>query len=167
MARRFAPFGVPCGVVHLFVSFLSGGFQGGETQHHRVAPGKPVERRVRLRQYEMMYILHPQLSDEDLNATIEQVSRYVTNIGGEFSQIIKDAPWGRRRLAYTIRHNGQDLRDGFYVLTYFGLDDTRKLGDIERAMNLNDRVMRYLVVKVEEKKAPAEKKKAEEQPVAS
>ena len=120
-----------------------------------------------MRQYEMMYILHPQLSDEDLNATIEQVGRYVTNLGGEFSQIIKDAPWGRRRLAYTIRHNGQDLRDGFYVLTYFGLEDTRKLGDLERAMNLNDRVMRYIVVKVEEKKPAAEKKKPEEQQVAS
>lgn len=126
-----------------------------------------------MRQYEMMYILHPQLSDEDLNAAIEQVGRYVTNIGGEFSQIIKDAPWGRRRLAYTIRHNGQDLRDGFYVLSYFGLDDTRKLREVERAMNLNDRVMRYIVVKVEEKTTAADKKKkkaeekqAEEKPAS-
>jgi small subunit ribosomal protein S6 len=113
-----------------------------------------------LRQYEMMYILHPQLSDEDLTATIEQVSRYVTNLGGEFSQVIRDAPWGRRRLAYTIRHNGQDLRDGFYVLSYFGLENTRKLGELERALNLNDRVVRYLVVKYEEKKEkPAKEKK--------
>jgi small subunit ribosomal protein S6 len=108
-----------------------------------------------------MYILHPQLSDEDLAAAIEQVGRYITNIGGEISQVIRDAPWGRRRLAYTIRHNGQDLRDGFYVLTYFGLENTRQVVQIERAMNLNDRVMRYLVVKVDEKKQePAEEKKA-------
>lgn len=113
-----------------------------------------------MRQYEMMYILHPQLSDEDLAAAIEQVGRYVTNLGGEFSQVIRDAPWGRRRLAYTIRHNGQDLRDGFYVLAYFGLDNTRQLVEIERAMNLNDRVVRYLIVKVDEKKQkPAEEKK--------
>jgi small subunit ribosomal protein S6 len=123
--------------------------------------GKPEERRARLRQYEMMYILHPQLSDEDLTATIEQVSRYVTNLGGEFSQVIRDAPWGRRRLAYTIRHNGQDLRDGFYVLAYFGLENTRQLIDVERAMNLNDRVVRYLVVKVEERKPKPEKEKKE------
>jgi len=109
-----------------------------------------------LRRYEMMYILHPQLSDEDLTTTIDQVSRYVTNLGGEFNQIIREAPWGRRRLAYTIRHNGQDLRDGFYVLSYFTLDDTRHLGEVERLMNLNDRVVRYIVVKDERKPQPQE-----------
>jgi ribosomal protein S6 len=45
-------------------------------------------------QYEMMYVLHPQLSDEDIAATIEQVSRYVITLGGEVSQVIRDAPWG-------------------------------------------------------------------------
>ena len=117
-----------------------------------------------MRQYEMMYILHPQLSDEDLAAAIEQVGRYVTNLEGEVTQLIKESPWGRRRLAYTIRHNGQDLRDGFYVLCYFSLENTRKLVEIERAMNLNERVVRYLVTKfeapkpVEEKKQPDEKR---------
>ena len=124
-----------------------------------------------MRQYEMMYILHPQLSDEDLAASIEQVGRYVTNLGGEFSQIIREAPWGRRRLAYTIRHNGQDLRDGFYVLSYFGLENTRQLVQLERAMNLNDRVVRYLIVKYDEKKQKPkdEEKKAryEEKKAAS
>lgn len=99
-----------------------------------------------MRQYEMMYILHPQLSDEELTTTIEQVSRYVTNLGGEFTQVIREAPWGRRRLAYTIRHNGQDLRDGFYVLSYFTLENTNRLGEVERALNLNERVVRYIVV---------------------
>ena len=125
--------------------------------------GKPVERRGRLRQYEMMYILHPQLSDEDLTAAIDQVARYITNIGGEITETLKESPWGRRRLAYTIRHNGQDLRDGFYVVLHFGLENTRKAVEIERQMNLYDRVMRYLITKyeapkpVEEKKQPAEK----------
>ena len=114
-----------------------------------------------MRQYEMMYILHPQLSDEDLTATIDQVGRYVNNLGGEFSQVLRDAPWGRRRLAYTIRHNGQDLRDGCYVLSFFGLENTRQLGELERAMNLNDRVVRYLVVKYEEKKQKSAEEKKE------
>jgi small subunit ribosomal protein S6 len=128
-----------------------------------VVPGKPVERRGRLRQYELMYILHPQLSDEDLAATIEQVGRYITNLEGEITETIRESPWGRRRLAYTIRHNGQDLRDGFYVLLHFGLENTRRLVEIERALNLNERVVRYLVTKyeapkpVEEPKQPAEK----------
>jgi len=105
-----------------------------------------------LRPYEMMYILHPQLSDEDLTTTIDQVSRYVTNLGGEFNQIIREAPWGRRRLAYTIRHNGQDLRDGFYILFHYDLD-ARQVADVERLLRLNEGVVRYMVVKVDEKKA--------------
>jgi ribosomal protein S6 len=58
---------------------------------------------------------------------------------------------GRRRLNYTLHHNGQVLRDGFYVLSYFGLDDPRLLVELERAMNLDDRVVRYLIVKTEAK----------------
>jgi small subunit ribosomal protein S6 len=107
-----------------------------------------------LRRYEMMYILHPQLSDEDLTTTIDQISRFVTTLGGEVTQVIREAPWGRRRMAYTIRHNGQDLRDGFYVLTYFTMESSRRLGELERGLNLNDRVVRYLVVK-DERPVPA------------
>jgi len=112
----------------------------------------------------MMYILHPQLSDEDLTVAIDQINRFIDTLGGESSQVIREAPWGRRRLAYTIRHNGQDLRDGFYVLNYFGLDNPRKLVELERGLNLNDRVVRYLIVKVDERK---QKKQDEEKTAAS
>ncbi len=120
-----------------------------------------------MRQYEMMYILHPQLSDEDLTAAIEQVGRYITNIGGEITETLKESPWGRRRLAYTVRHNGQDLRDGFYVVLHFGLENTRKAIEIERAMNLNDRVVRYLITKYEAPKPVSEKKQPEDKRAVS
>jgi small subunit ribosomal protein S6 len=105
-----------------------------------------------LRRYEMLTIFSPHLADEELTATIEQVQRYITDRGGTIASAIKDSPWGRRRLAYTIRHNGQDLRDGFYVLFYFDLD-ARQVADMERLILLNDRVVRHMVVKVDEKKA--------------
>jgi len=98
----------------------------------------------------MLTIFSPHLSDEDLNGTIEQVTGYVTSGGGTMAQTIKDSPWGRRRLAYTIRHNGQDLRDGFYVLFYFDVEP-RRIVELERALQLNDRVVRHMVVKVDER----------------
>jgi small subunit ribosomal protein S6 len=100
----------------------------------------------------MLTIFSPHLNDEDLNARIEEVQGYITARGGEIASATKDSPWGRRRLAYTIRHNGQDLRDGFYVLFYYDLD-ANQVADMERLLRLNEGVVRYMVVKVDEKKA--------------
>ena len=122
-------------------------------------PGKPVGRRSHLRLYEMLTIFPPYLSEEDLNGAMEQVERYVTSGGGEITQAIKDSPWGRRRLAYTIRHNGQDLRDGFYVLYYFN-SEPRAVAELERALQLNDRVVRHMVIRVDAPTPKAQEKKA-------
>ncbi len=103
-----------------------------------------------MRPYEMLTVFSPHLSDEDLTATIDQVTGYVTNGGGAVTQAIKDSPWGRRRLAYTIRHLGQDLRDGFYVLFYFDAEP-KAIGDMERLLHLNERVVRHMVLKIDEK----------------
>lgn len=105
-----------------------------------------------LRRYEMLTIFSPHLNDEDLNARIEEVQGYITTRGGAIASATKDSPWGRRRLAYTIRHNGQDLRDGFYVLFYYDLE-ANQVADVERLLRLNEGVVRYMVVKVDEKKA--------------
>lgn len=105
-----------------------------------------------LRRYEMLTIFSPHLNDEDLNARIEEVQGYITTRGGTIASATKDSPWGRRRLAYTIRHNGQDLRDGFYVLFYYDLE-ANQVADVERLLRLNEGVVRYMVVKVDEKKA--------------
>lgn len=105
-----------------------------------------------LRRYEMLTIFSPHLNDEDLNAKIEEVQGYITDRGGAIVSATRDSPWGRRRLAYTIRHLGQDLRDGFYVLFYYDLD-ARQVADTERLLLLNESVVRYMVVKIDEKRA--------------
>ncbi len=102
-----------------------------------------------LRPYEMLTIFHPQLADEDLGGAIEQVAGYVANAGGEVTQTARENPWGRRRLAYPIRVNGQDVRDGFYVLYNFNVD-ARRVADLERSLKLNDRVIRHIIVKPDE-----------------
>ena len=62
--------------------------------------------------YEVMYILDPELSDEQLQDTINNVHQYVTSIGGE---VESDELFGRRRLAYQInRHT-----EGIYRVMYF------------------------------------------------
>jgi small subunit ribosomal protein S6 len=92
-----------------------------------------------------MVILLPELAEEDLTAAIDQVSAHVGSINGEVREILKDSPWGRRRLAYTIRFNGQDYRDGYYVIWHFSADPG-SLSDLERELKLDTRVIRYLLV---------------------
>ncbi len=97
------------------------------------------------RPYELMTVLVPELGDDDLNGQIETINGQITAVGGEVSETLRESPWGRRRLAYTIRHNGQDFRDGYYVVTHFTLPPSRTT-DLERDLKLNVQVMRYLLV---------------------
>lgn len=99
--------------------------------------------------YELMVIFAPQTADEELAGALDQVSGYITGFGGEVSQVSRDNPWGRRRLAYPIRKDGQDVREGFYTLYHFRAPATR-IADLERSLKLNDRVLRHMVVKVGE-----------------
>ncbi len=104
-----------------------------------------------MRRYEMLTIFSPHLNDEELNAAIEQVQGYITDRGGAIVEANRNNPWGRRRLAYTIRHNGQDLRDGFYVLFYYDLEG-RQVIEVERLLGINERVVRHMVIQIDVEK---------------
>jgi len=96
--------------------------------------------------YELTYILRP-LEEANLTALNERITTIVTNAGGE---IVGRNDWGRRRLAYPIRKN----TDGYYTTLYITLPATAVRG-IERSLQLNDDVLRYLVVRVETHRLPA------------
>ncbi|TAH51290.1 MAG: 30S ribosomal protein S6 [Chloroflexota bacterium] len=95
--------------------------------------------------YELTYVLRP-LEEANLTATTERVNTIIRNAGGE---IVARNDWGRRRLAYPIRKNN----DGYYTTLFVQLPGSAVRG-IERALQLNDDVLRYLVVRVEEFRLP-------------
>jgi small subunit ribosomal protein S6 len=104
-----------------------------------------------------MAILLPDLADENLTGAIDRVSGYISAENGSIKEILNDSPWGRRRLAYTIRYNGQDYRDGIYVIWHFDLEPSR-MTEVERELKLDTRVIRYLVVHDDPKwNSPAER----------
>lgn len=97
------------------------------------------------REYEMMAVLLPDQPEEETQAAIEKVLGYITEQNGTIDSVSAESPWGRRRLAYTIRHEGVDYRDGHYVLAYFTtLAST--ISDIERELKLDTNVIRYLLL---------------------
>jgi small subunit ribosomal protein S6 len=97
------------------------------------------------RDYELMTILVPDMAEEDTAAEIERIRGFITDVQGEITEVLVDSPWGRRRLAYTIRHEGVDYRDGFYTVTHFSALPTA-ISDLERELKLDTNVIRYLLV---------------------
>jgi small subunit ribosomal protein S6 len=98
----------------------------------------------RVRQYEMMIIIVPDVSEEDLPGAIDRVAGIIGGAGGTVTHLNRDSPWGRRRLAYPIRHQSRDIRDGFYVLYYFDAE-AGAIVEIEREIKLFESVMRHMI----------------------
>ncbi len=90
-----------------------------------------------------MTVLSPDVPEDDITGILDAISGYVTDAGGTVQEVLRDSPWGRRRLAYAIRHAGRDVRDGFYTLYHLELSPNR-VADVERELKLNTLVIRYL-----------------------
>jgi len=94
-----------------------------------------------VRRYELMLVFSPEAPDERISAIIDRTTRQITADGG---QIVKVAPWGRRRLAYAIdRH-----REGSYHIVVFEALPTA-IAELERALLITEEVLRHLVVRQE------------------
>ncbi len=102
-----------------------------------------------------MSISVPDGTPEELIETAEAVAGYVTAAGGEVLRSSNDSPWGRRRLAYPIRHNSTDLRDGFYTLYHFQIQP-EGIAEIEREILLNERIIRHLLLQLDSEPVFAE-----------
>ena len=94
-----------------------------------------------MRRYELMLVFRPDAPDDRIAAIIDRTTRQITTDGG---QIVKVAPWGRRRLAYAIdRH-----REGAYHIVVFEAP-TGAIAELERALLITEEVLRHLVIRQE------------------
>lgn len=96
------------------------------------------------RAYELMTVLSPDVAEDAIPAVLERIGGYVTDAGGTVTETLRDSPWGRRRLAYAIRHDGRDVRDGYYTVYHVDLAPSR-VDDVEREIKLNTDIIRYLL----------------------
>ena len=92
-----------------------------------------------VRRYELMLVLRPDAPDERASAVIDRTTRYVVAEGG---QIVKVAPWGRRRLAYPIER----YREGSYHIVVFE-SPAEAIAELERSLQITEDVLRYLVTR--------------------
>ena len=100
-----------------------------------------TEEGERLPDYELVLVISPEVAEEELEAAIDKVSQFVSGKGGSISGVER---WGKKRLAYPIRH----FVEGSYVLTRF------KLGpafgkELEANLRISEEVLRHLLIRLD------------------
>ncbi len=104
------------------------------------------------RTYEVIFIVDPEASEDDVMKLSEGVQKIITGQGGS---ITKTEMMGKRQLAYEINHK----KDGIYVLLEVE-GSGKEIAEVERRMRVNDQILRYMTVRVDEERQRAEKFKA-------
>lgn len=98
-----------------------------------------------MNRYELTYIIDTAVEENARKELIEKFSELIKANGGEIEKV--DETWGKRRLAYAIN----DKTEGYYVLvTMKAPSDLPR--EIERNLEINENILRYLTIKLEEKK---------------
>jgi small subunit ribosomal protein S6 len=108
-----------------------------------------------MRIYEVIFILRPDLPEEEIEQVVEHVKTTITSGGGTVDKV--DA-WGKRRLAYRVRRNSE----GYYVLVQYSVE-TANAGvakEVERRLRVTDPVIKFLTVRIDEDLKRSEKLKA-------
>jgi small subunit ribosomal protein S6 len=107
------------------------------------------------RRYELVYVVSPEATDEQVNALHDQVQAIVTRYTGT---IEKTENWGRRKLAYEIGHH----KEGTYVLEVIvGTGELVK--EIDRRLKVTDEIIRHLAVRVDEEQRVVERARSRRQ----
>jgi small subunit ribosomal protein S6 len=103
------------------------------------------------RTYEVIFIVNPDTADDEVARLSEGVQKIITTQGGS---ITKTEMMGKRQLAYEINHK----KDGTYVLLEVE-GSGAEIAEVERRMRVNDQILRYMTVRVDEMRRRAQKLK--------
>jgi small subunit ribosomal protein S6 len=91
--------------------------------------------------YELVFIIHPEVADDALDPLINNITQYIT---GKKGTILEVSRWGRKKLAYPIKH----VMEGNYVLIKFNLDPAANK-ELENNLKISEKIIRYLLIKVD------------------
>jgi small subunit ribosomal protein S6 len=107
-----------------------------------------------MRDYELLYIISGDESEEGTAAATDAVNAAVATAGGK---VTEENLWGRRRLAYPI----QKQEHGWYVVTRFSLE-LEQLNPLQQELNLHSKLLRTVLLKASEVPSAEEAAKADE-----
>ena len=97
-----------------------------------------------MKNYELSLVFISTLSEEEKVANLEKVKELIARFGGEVTNV---DDWGKRKLAYEINKQ----KEGFYYFIQFNAE-TSTPAELESRLRITETVLRYLIVRQEEKK---------------
>ncbi|MBI2304110.1 MAG: 30S ribosomal protein S6 [Chloroflexi bacterium] len=100
-----------------------------------------------MRDYELVFIISPEVDDDKISATVERVTQFITQRGGVVAQIDH---WGKRKFAYPIGH----FKEGNYVLAQFK-SEPGMAKELEDSLRIAEDILRHLLVRSEGQKKKA------------
>lgn len=104
-----------------------------------------------MRIYEELFIVRPDATDEEIDPLVEQLKTVITSHKGTVEKADK---WGVRRLAYRV----QKRSEGYYVLIQFTATPDA-VHEVERRLRVNDMVLKFITVRIDEKLKKVEKRR--------
>lgn len=99
-----------------------------------------------MRDYEILYIVRPDLEDDKVQDVVKRVNSLIGRSGGTAEQT---SVWGKRKLAYEVKHQ----KEGSYILQDFKIEPDR-VPELESALKITEEVLRHLIVRKPDKAAP-------------
>lgn len=93
--------------------------------------------------YELTYIVNGVINDDQIRGLVKRVHKFIEENGGDILEVDE---WGTRRLSFPINKK----RNGFYVNLYFEAEG-ELIVRLERALTLEDDILRYLTLKMDAK----------------
>lgn len=110
------------------------------------------------RQYFLTYLLPSGYTETELNGFKKEIAEIVTKHQGS---IVSTEEWGKKKLAYSIKHSGKWHTEGVYMHLVIAVDPT-SINDLEHDVYLNTHLLRHLLVLAEEAAPAVEPAKTEE-----
>jgi small subunit ribosomal protein S6 len=101
------------------------------------------------RSYEVMFIVRPDLMEEDIDKLISTLQTHATNAGATVSHVEK---MGKRRLAYDVKK----FQEGQYVLFTLATDG-KAIHELERRMRVTEPIIKFITVRMDEEHQRLEK----------
>ncbi len=110
---------------------------------------------MKLRHYETLYLLHPDLNDEERQERADKLQKIITDDGG---QIVKVDPWPLRKLAYRVQKQTQ----GWYVCMEYAAPAST-IQELTRNMRLDESLMKFVTIKKDDIFDPAVLERAKQE----
>jgi small subunit ribosomal protein S6 len=121
---------------------------GRKGRDQNLPEGECPEGESRMRYYETIFIVHPNLSEEEYKEVLRKFTNLVEKLKGV---LVKVDEWGNQRLAYKVRKCDR----GYYVLMEY-CSASALIPEMEREMKLDDRVLKFQSVKLADEADPEE-----------